>query len=90
MDVLRTPDDRFAGLPDYSFQPHYVSVPAARGTPLRLHYLDEGPRDGAVVLLMHGEPSWSFLNVERQSGLLETHDPSHAHIMAILFRCHLG
>ena len=61
MDVLRTPDDRFAGLPDYSFQPHYVSVPAARGTPLRLHYLDEGPRDGAVVLLMHGEPSWSFL-----------------------------
>jgi haloalkane dehalogenase len=54
MKVLRTPDSRFAGLPDYPFAPHYHQV-----TPeLRLHHVDEGPRDGAPVLMMHGEPSW--------------------------------
>lgn len=57
MDVLRTPDERFAGLPGYDFDPHYVEV--ADG--LRVHYVDEGPRDGPVVLLLHGEPSWSYL-----------------------------
>ncbi|MDY6997876.1 MAG: haloalkane dehalogenase [Actinomycetota bacterium] len=56
MDVLRTPDDRFADLPDFPFEPHYVEV-----GPLRMHYLDEGPADGPVVLLLHGEPSWSYL-----------------------------
>lgn len=61
MDLLRTPDDRFAGLPDFPFRPNYVEVPTGDGGDLRIHYLDEGPRDGAVVVLMHGEPSWSFL-----------------------------
>ncbi|RMI35279.1 haloalkane dehalogenase [Nocardia stercoris] len=63
MHVLRTPDERFADLPDFPFEPHYTDVAAGDGsdTHLRLHYLDEGPRGGAVVLLMHGEPSWSFL-----------------------------
>jgi haloalkane dehalogenase len=56
MDALRTPDDRFARLPGYPFAPHYVEVGE-----LRVHYLDEGPRDAAPVLLLHGEPSWSYL-----------------------------
>jgi len=62
MDALRTPDERFVGLPDYPFEPHYLEVPSGDGgPPLRVQYLDEGPRDGAVVLLLHGEPSWSYL-----------------------------
>lgn len=56
MDVLRTPDERFADLPDFPFAPRYVEVDS-----LRMHYLDEGPADGPVVLLLHGEPSWSYL-----------------------------
>jgi haloalkane dehalogenase len=58
MNVLRTPDDRFVGLPDFPFEPHYASVSDGA---LRVHYLDEGPRDAAPVLLLHGEPSWCFL-----------------------------
>jgi haloalkane dehalogenase len=62
MDVLRTPDERFAGLPGYDFAPHYLQVPTeGESAELRLHYIDEGPRDGQVVLLMHGEPSWCYL-----------------------------
>ncbi len=60
--VVRTADARFANLPDYPFRPHYVSVanPYAK-RPLRMHYVDEGPRDAPVVLMVHGEPSWSYL-----------------------------
>tara|TARA_B100002019_G_scaffold291158_1_gene310548 strand:+ start:725 stop:1705 length:981 start_codon:yes stop_codon:yes gene_type:complete len=54
--VLRTPDSRFENLPGYDFEPNYLDI---RG--YRVHYIDEGPRDGEVVLLMHGEPSWSYL-----------------------------
>jgi len=61
MKVLRTPDEQFANLPEFPFAPHYATVTAADGTELRVHYLDEGPADAAPVLLMHGEPSWSFL-----------------------------
>lgn len=61
MDVLRTPDERFVDLTDYPFAPHYLSVADADGTDLRIHYVDEGPRDAAPILLMHGEPSWSYL-----------------------------
>lgn len=65
MDILRTPDERFADLPDYPFEPHYAEVPADPNDPdagtLRVHYLDEGPADAAPILLLHGEPSWSYL-----------------------------
>ncbi len=55
-DVLRTPDDRFEGLPGHPFAPHYTDVEG-----LRVHHVDEGPRDAAPVLMLHGEPSWSYL-----------------------------
>jgi haloalkane dehalogenase len=61
MEALRTPDERFENLPGYTFEPHYIDVPDGDGGPLRVHYIDEGPRDAAPVLLMHGEPSWCYL-----------------------------
>jgi haloalkane dehalogenase len=65
MKTLRTPDERFADLPGYRFAPNYVDLPDGDadepGGTLRVHYLDEGPRDAAPILLMHGEPSWSYL-----------------------------
>jgi haloalkane dehalogenase len=70
MKLLRTPDSRFAGLPDYPFSPHYMVIRDADGTEIRLHYIDEGPRDAAPVLLLHGEPSWSFLYRKMITGLV--------------------
>ena len=62
MQTLRTPDDRFADLPDFAYAPHYVDITDdIDATALRVHYLDEGPVDAAPILLMHGEPTWSFL-----------------------------
>ena len=61
MDVLRTPDARFIDLADWSFAPCYHEIEDADGTKLRIHFVDEGRRDGAPVLLMHGEPSWAYL-----------------------------
>lgn len=59
--ILRTPDSAFAALPDFPFAPHYVDIADARLGPLRMHYVDEGPRDAPVVLMLHGNPTWSFL-----------------------------
>lgn len=56
MKILRTPDERFLNLPGYAFKAHYADV-----GDMRMHYLDEGPVDADPVLLLHGEPSWSYL-----------------------------
>src|SRR5271156_3665347 len=56
MEILRTPDERFLNLPGYPFKPRYVEVGG-----LRMHYVDEGPQSAAPVLMLHGEPSWSYL-----------------------------
>ncbi|RNL81490.1 alpha/beta fold hydrolase [Nocardioides marmorisolisilvae] len=61
MDVARTPDEQFADLPGFPFAPHYAEVVAEDLEPVRMHYLDEGPADGPVVLLLHGQPTWSYL-----------------------------
>lgn len=57
MKILRTPETAFENLPDYNFEPNYSELKGG----LRLHYVDAGPSDGQVVIMMHGEPSWSYL-----------------------------
>ncbi|MBS3927935.1 MAG: haloalkane dehalogenase [Sphingomonadales bacterium] len=57
MDIYRTPEERFAALPDFPFASHYLEITGG----LRVHYLDEGPRDGPTVFLLHGEPTWCYL-----------------------------
>lgn len=59
--MVRTPDERFAGLVDFPFEPNYASVQAEGIDALRMHYVDSGPSDGPVVLLLHGQPTWSYL-----------------------------
>ena len=56
MEILRTPDERFNNLPDFDFAPHYLEIAG-----LRIHYVDKGPPASAPVLMLHGEPSWSYL-----------------------------
>lgn len=61
MTILRTPDERFENLPDFPFEPNYVEVNDESLGALRIHYLDEGPKEAPVILCLHGEPTWSFL-----------------------------
>lgn len=61
MKTLRTLDDRFADLPGFGYQPRYADVPDGEGGTLRMAWVEAGPADGEPVLLLHGEPSWSFL-----------------------------
>ena len=55
-ESIRTPDERFANLTDYPFAPNYIEIKG-----YRIHYVDEGPADGETILLLHGQPSWSYL-----------------------------
>ena len=55
-EILRTPEERFENLEDYSFNPNYVVIHN-----IRIHYVDEGPKGKETILLLHGEPSWSYL-----------------------------
>ena len=62
MKLLRTPQDRFTDLPDYPFKPHYLTINDRwEKAELRIHSIDEGESGVPVVLMLHGEPSWSFL-----------------------------
>jgi len=63
MEILRTPDECFEQLAGYPFPPHYVEVPDGEGMggSLRVHYVDEGPRDADPVVFLHGNPTWSYL-----------------------------
>jgi haloalkane dehalogenase len=61
MDVARTPDDRFESLPGYSYPPCYTEVGSKSTGPLRMHYVEAGPPDADPVLLLHGQPTWSYL-----------------------------
>jgi len=61
MKILRTPDDCFAGLKDYPFEPHYTIIQADDSFDLRIHHIDEGPKDGPILLCMQGQPVWSYL-----------------------------
>ncbi|MBC7917128.1 MAG: haloalkane dehalogenase [Rhodoferax sp.] len=63
--MLRTPEERFASIPDFPYTPHYLELDG-----LRVAYIDEGPRDAAPVLLMHGEPTWSYLYRKMIPGLV--------------------
>ncbi len=55
-EYVRTPEARFENLPDYPFAPNYIEIDG-----LRMHYLDEGPKDGEIILMLHGQPAWSYL-----------------------------
>jgi haloalkane dehalogenase len=60
--VVRTADHRFENLGEFDFPPHYVEVERpSQGPPLRMHFVDAGPRDAPIVLMVHGEPTWSYL-----------------------------
>ena len=61
MQTIRTPDTRFDDLKDYPYQPNYVEINDGEGSTMRVHYLDEGPKNSNPILLLHGEPSWSYL-----------------------------
>ena len=61
MKILRTPDECFDRLKDYPFEPNYTVIKTECGNDIRIHHIDEGPKDGPIILCMHGQPVWSYL-----------------------------
>jgi len=61
MDKLQTPDNCFSNLADYPFSPNYVDLDDFEGGTVRMHYVDEGTRDSGVVVMIHGNPTWSYM-----------------------------
>ncbi len=61
MEILRTPDERFENIKGYPFEPHYTTIKTHDDSDLRIHHIDEGPKDGPILLAMHGQPVWSYL-----------------------------
>lgn len=84
MKIMRTPEECFANLPGYDFEPHYVEIHDDDRTPIRIHHLDEGPRDAAPILLMHGNPTWAYLYRNMIPGLV---DAGHRVIAVDLVGC---
>ena len=61
MKILRTPDERFENIKGYPFEAHYTTIKTHDDSDLRIHHIDEGPKDGPILLAMHGQPVWSCL-----------------------------
>ncbi|MDC0186426.1 haloalkane dehalogenase [Gammaproteobacteria bacterium] len=61
MKILRTPEQCFINLKDYPFEPNYTVIKTECGNDMRIHHIDEGPKDGPIILCMHGQPVWSYL-----------------------------
>jgi haloalkane dehalogenase len=71
VDITRTPEERFERLPEFPFEPRFVDVPDGRYGELRFHFLDEGPAEAGPVLLLHGQPTWSYLYRKVIAGLVQ-------------------
>jgi haloalkane dehalogenase len=71
MNIIRTPEERFENLPDFTFQPHYLEIADTKFGNLRMHYLDEGPTDGETMLLLHGQGCWAYIYRSMISRLAE-------------------
>jgi haloalkane dehalogenase len=61
MEVLRTPDSCFENIKNYPYKPIYTNIETKDGTSLRIHHIDEGPKEGPILLAMHGQPVWSYI-----------------------------
>ena len=61
MKILRTPDSRFKNIKDFPYEPNYTVIKTHDDSDLRIHHIDEGPKDGPILLVMHGQPVWSYL-----------------------------
>ena len=72
MKILRTPDSRFENLPDYPFEPHYLTIKdRSEDVEIRVHYIDEGDSAAQPVLMLHGEPSWSCRRLDQRAAGVE-------------------